>query len=104
ARKPRSVPAVSRTSSRGMPAPAPPGRLAGGVPPLRRRSTVATAVKKKAAKKSSAKRTSTRKKPTDALDLLVADHRTVDDLFDRFEKLGDNATKTKRQVVDKIIK
>jgi hemerythrin superfamily protein len=59
---------------------------------------------KKATKKRAATRTSSRKARTDALDLLVADHRTVDDLFERFEKLGDNATKTKRQVADKIIR
>jgi hemerythrin superfamily protein len=67
---------------------------------------VATAVKKaakKSTKKASGKTATARKKPTDALDVLVADHRTVDELFDRFEKLGDNATKTKRQVADKII-
>ena len=68
---------------------------------------MATAVKKaakKATKRSTAKRSSSKKSPTDALDLLVADHRTVDDLFDRFEKLGGNATKSKRDIADKIIR
>ena len=67
---------------------------------------MATAVKKAAKRsaKKTAKRSTSRKSSTDALDLLVADHRTVDELFDRFESLGDNATKTKRQVADKIIR
>jgi hemerythrin superfamily protein len=66
-------------------------------------TTAKKAAKKKASAKKASKR-STAKSSTDALDLLVADHRTVDQLFDRFEGLGDNATKTKQQVVEKIIR
>ena len=39
----------------------------------------------------------------DAIVLLKNDHKTVEKLFKQFEKLGDNAHKTKREVVDKII-
>ena len=39
----------------------------------------------------------------DAIVLLKTDHKTVDKLFKQFEKLGDGATKTKRQLVDKIL-
>jgi hemerythrin superfamily protein len=39
----------------------------------------------------------------DAIVLLKNDHKTVEKLFKQFEKLGDNAHKTKRDVVDKII-
>ena len=40
----------------------------------------------------------------DAIVLLKNDHKTVEKLFKQFEKLGDGATKTKRKVVDEIIK
>jgi hemerythrin superfamily protein len=39
----------------------------------------------------------------DAIVLLKNDHKTVEKLFKQFEKLGDNAHKTKRDVVDQII-
>ena len=39
----------------------------------------------------------------DAITLLKADHKSVEALFKRFEKAGDDAHKTKRQIVDKII-
>ena len=39
----------------------------------------------------------------DAITLLKDDHRTVERLFKRFESLGDNAHKSKQQVVAKII-
>jgi hemerythrin superfamily protein len=39
----------------------------------------------------------------DAIVLLKNDHKTVEKLFKQFEKLGDGAHKTKRDVVDKII-
>jgi hemerythrin superfamily protein len=39
----------------------------------------------------------------DAIVLLKNDHKTVEKLFKQFEKLGDGALKTKRQVVDQII-
>ncbi len=40
---------------------------------------------------------------TDAIVLLKKDHQEVRTLFSRFEKLGENAHKTKQEVVDKII-
>jgi len=40
----------------------------------------------------------------DAITLLKKDHRTVEDLFKRFEKLGDRAKKGKQDVVERIIK
>src|SRR5688572_28902400 len=39
----------------------------------------------------------------DAITLLKDDHRTVEQLFKRFEKAGENAHKQKRQIVDRII-
>jgi hemerythrin superfamily protein len=39
----------------------------------------------------------------DAIVLLKNDHKTVEKLFKQFEKLGDGAVTTKRQVVDQII-
>ena len=39
----------------------------------------------------------------DAITLLRADHKTVEQLFKRFEKAGDRAYVDKRQIVDRII-
>src|SRR5438270_1045480 len=39
----------------------------------------------------------------DAVTLLRNDHRTVEGLFKKFEKAGPNATKTKKDLVEKII-
>jgi hemerythrin superfamily protein len=39
-----------------------------------------------------------------AITLLKQDHRTVDELFKRFESLGPRAKKGKRDVVDRIVK
>jgi hemerythrin superfamily protein len=39
----------------------------------------------------------------DAIVLLKNDHKTVEKLFKQFEKAGDNAHKTKRDLVDQII-
>ncbi len=39
----------------------------------------------------------------DAITLLKEDHKTVEALFKRFEKAGDQAYATKRQIVDQII-
>jgi hemerythrin superfamily protein len=45
-----------------------------------------------------------RAKPrTDAIALLKADHKAVEQLFKKFEKAGDGATKQKRKLVDEII-
>ncbi len=40
----------------------------------------------------------------DAITLLKQDHKTVEKLFKQFEKAGDNAHKTRRDIVDKVIK
>jgi hemerythrin superfamily protein len=40
----------------------------------------------------------------DAISVLIEDHRTVDELFKRFEKTGDNARKTRRELVDRMIR
>ena len=40
----------------------------------------------------------------DAIAVLKHDHRTVDDLFSRFEKAGPRAYATKRKLVDRIIR
>ncbi len=39
----------------------------------------------------------------DAITLLRNDHRTVEQLFKRFEKAGDNAFVAKREIVDRIV-
>jgi hemerythrin superfamily protein len=39
-----------------------------------------------------------------AITLLKNDHKTVEDLFKRFEKLGPRAVKTKRDVADRIVR
>jgi hemerythrin superfamily protein len=39
----------------------------------------------------------------DAITLLKNDHRTVEELFKKFEQAGDRAFKTKRRLVDEII-
>src|SRR6188474_3412853 len=39
----------------------------------------------------------------DAITLLRADHKTVEQLFKRFETAGDRAYTEKRQIVDRII-
>jgi hemerythrin-like domain-containing protein len=41
--------------------------------------------------------------PQDAIALLKADHREVEDLFKRFERAGDGARKQKRKLVDQMI-
>jgi hemerythrin superfamily protein len=40
----------------------------------------------------------------DAITLLKDDHKTVESLFKQFEKAGDRAVKTKRQLADQMIK
>jgi hemerythrin superfamily protein len=39
-----------------------------------------------------------------AITLLKNDHKTVEDLFKRFEKLGPRAVKSKRDIVERIIR
>jgi len=39
----------------------------------------------------------------DAITMLKNDHDTVEDLFKKFQKAGDNAHKTKRRLVDRMI-
>src|SRR4051794_21786728 len=39
----------------------------------------------------------------DAISLLKDDHKTVEQLFKRFEKAGENAHAEKRQIVDRVI-
>ena len=39
-----------------------------------------------------------------AITLLKTDHKTVEDLFKRFEKLGPRAVKTKQDVVERIVR
>jgi hemerythrin superfamily protein len=54
---------------------------------------------------STARKTTTRRAPSqpDAVAVLKADHRTVEQLFKAFEKAGDGALKTKRKLVDQMI-
>ena len=39
----------------------------------------------------------------DAISLLKADHKTVEQLFKRLEKAGDRARTQKRSIVDRIV-
>lgn len=39
----------------------------------------------------------------DAIEMLITDHRTVDSLFDRYERLGAGHNEGKRQLVDEMI-
>jgi hemerythrin superfamily protein len=43
-------------------------------------------------------------KQQDAIALLKADHDTVEDLFTKFEAAGDRAHKTKRDLMDRIVR
>jgi hemerythrin-like domain-containing protein len=47
--------------------------------------------------------TTRRRKTADAIDVLVRDHREVEQLFTTFEGLGTGAHKRRRSVVDKMI-
>jgi hemerythrin superfamily protein len=40
----------------------------------------------------------------DALDLLINDHRNVQQLFEKFKKLGDGSTDEKQEIADQICK
>lgn len=42
--------------------------------------------------------------PTDAIALLKADHRVVEELFKKFEKSGERALKTRRSLVDQMLR
>jgi hemerythrin-like domain-containing protein len=59
-------------------------------------------VTKTVAKKRSTNRPASRVSP-DAIVALKNDHRTVEQLFKRFEKAGDGARRTKRALVDSMI-
>jgi hemerythrin superfamily protein len=48
-------------------------------------------------------RSSTKSKQPDAIAVLKADHRSVEDLFDQFQELGDRAHTTRERTVSKII-
>jgi iron-sulfur cluster repair protein YtfE (RIC family) len=41
--------------------------------------------------------------PTDAIALLKDDHRAVEELFKKFEKVGERALKTRQALVDKML-
>lgn len=42
--------------------------------------------------------------PTDAIAMLTAEHREVEDLFDQYEKLTDRAKVSKKKLADQICK
>jgi hemerythrin superfamily protein len=65
-----------------------------------------TVQKKKVAATSKGRPQGRRSSPaaTDAIAYLKADHRTVEKLFKAFEKAGDKAFRTKRKIVDDIIR
>lgn len=53
--------------------------------------------------RASGSRRASRPARQDAIAVLKQDHREVEDLFDRFERAGDGATKQKRKLVDQMI-
>jgi len=69
--------------------------------------TAAKVARKKPAGKRSAVKTprsaAPRNSSRDAIAELKRDHRDVEQLFKRFEKAGDNAYRTKREIVDSFI-
>jgi hemerythrin-like domain-containing protein len=67
----------------------------------KRASAQKTAAKRTIAKKRASSRPSSRA-GVDAIVALKNDHRTVEQLFKRFEKAGDGAHRTKRAIVDRI--
>jgi hemerythrin-like domain-containing protein len=54
-------------------------------------------------KRTAARKGSVRPKSGDAIAVLKADHRQVEQLFKRFEKAGDGAFRSKRVLVDSMI-
>jgi hemerythrin superfamily protein len=42
--------------------------------------------------------------PTDAIALLKADHRVVEELFKKFERVGERALKTRQSLVDRMLR
>lgn len=80
----------------------------------RSRSATAKSPRRSAAKKTSRTASRRRSAPArkrtgrganpDAIALIKADHKAVNDLFRTYQGLGDRAYKRKRQIADKIIK
>ena len=71
--------------------------------------------KRSTAKRSTAKRASARKSSSsrassnsssrqDVVSVIKADHKTVDDLFKKYEGLGDNAVAAKGRTVERLVK
>lgn len=63
-----------------------------------------TTGKRKARSTTGAKRRTGRTHREDAIALLKADHREVEGLFKRYMGLGERATKSKLNIVDKLVK
>src|SRR5687767_8197926 len=68
----------------------------------RKRSVAGTMGKRTTRAATPKPATSTRKQ--DAVALLKADHREVEKLFAKYERLGDGASKTKKDVVQRIVR
>ena len=68
-----------------------------------RRKRTASGSASQARKRTSGSSRRSRATSTDALTLLKNDHHEVEQLFKTFEKLGEGASKRRRQVVDKVI-
>jgi len=66
--------------------------------------TVAARRNGSTARRATSSASQSRRAQPDAIALLKADHRTVEKLFKAFEKAGDNAYRTKRKLVDDIIR
>jgi hemerythrin superfamily protein len=54
-------------------------------------------------KSSNSRKRTTSRRPGDAISLLKSDHRSVEELFTKFEGAGPRALKTKRSLVDRMI-
>jgi hemerythrin-like domain-containing protein len=81
-----SAKAASRTAKRAAP-----------------RNAVAKATGRSGGSQSSARRAQKTAQQPDAIELLTADHRAVEELFSRFEATGARAHKRREQLVEKMI-
>jgi len=67
-------------------------------------TSTSTAKPKATARSGARRRTSDRSRSQDAIAVLTADHRDVESLFTKYEKAGARAFKTKRTLVDNIVR
>jgi hemerythrin superfamily protein len=69
-----------------------------------KRKVVSTLVPSTSQKPAARRKSATKRTSSDAVVILKSDHRTVEKLFKAFERAGVNALKTKRSLVDQMIR